>query len=172
VDRSQPTQVGRALAQLGIEHIAAYSPEARGRSERMFRTLQDRLPKDLALAAITDVEGANRWLREVWLPRHNARFAVEAAEAGSGFVPVAQAQWRDVLCIQDERVVAPDNTVAWNRRRLQIPACPARAHFVRAKVRVHHYPDGDLAIFHGPRCLARWTPDEPPIDEQPQRTAA
>ena len=172
VDRSQPTQIGRGLAQLGIEHIAAYSPEARGRSERMFRTLQDRLPKDLALAGITDVAAANRYLREAYLPRHNAHFAVEAAEAGSGFVPVAEAQWRDVLCVQEERVVAPDNTVAWNRRRLQIPAHPARAHFVKARVRVHHYPDGDLAIFHGPRCLARWRPDNPDSDDQPQRSAA
>ncbi len=172
VDRTQPTQVGRALAQLGIEHIAAYSPEARGRSERMFRTLQDRLPKDLALAGITDMEAANRWLREVYLPRHNARFAVEAAEAGSGFVPVAPEQWRDVLCVQEDRVVAPDNTVAWNRRRLQIPSHPARAHFVRAKVRVHHYPDGELAIFHGPRCLARWNLADHDTNDQPQRAAA
>ncbi len=172
VDRSAPTQVGRALAQLGIEHIAAYSPEARGRSERMFRTLQDRLPKDLALAGLTEAAAANRWLREVYLPRHNARFAVEAAEAGSGFVPVAEAQWRDVLCIQEERTVAPDNTVAWNRRRLQIPPHPARAHFVKAKVRVHEYPPGDLAIFHGPRCLARWSPSDPDPDPLQQRTAA
>ena len=172
VDRTMPTQVGRALAQLGIEHIAAYSPEARGRSERMFRTLQDRLPKDLGVAQITDVEAANRFLREVYLPRHNARFAVEAAEAGSGFVPVAEAQWRDILCIQEERIVAPHNTVAWNRRRLQIPPHPARAHFVKAKVRVHHYPAGDLAIFHGPRCLVRWSLPHDDIDDQTQRTAA
>ena len=172
VDRSTPTQVGRALAQLGIEHIAAYSPEARGRSERMFRTLQDRLPKDLALAGITEASAANKWLREVYLPRHNARFAVQAAEAGSGFVPVAEAQWRDVLCIQEDRIVAPDNTVAWNRRRLQIPPHPARAHFVKAKVRVHEYPPGDLAIFHGPRCLARWSPGDPAPDPLELRTAA
>ncbi len=172
VDRSAPTQVGRALAQLGIEHIAAYSPEARGRSERMFRTLQDRLPKELALAGVTEAAAANRWLREIYLPRHNARFAVEAAEAGSGFVPVAEAQWRDVLCIQEDRVVAPDNTVAWNRRRLQIPPHPARAHFVKAKVRVHEYPSGDLAIFHGPRCLARWSPGDQGSAPLPQRTAA
>jgi transposase len=153
------TQVGRALAQLGIEHIAAYSPEARGRCERAFRTLQDRLPKEMALASIDTIEAANRFLRERYLPDHNARFAVLPAEAGSAFVPVAEAQWRDILCIQEERTVAPDNTVAWNGRRLQIPPHPARAHFVRAKVRVHDYPDGELAIFHGPRCLVRWQPD-------------
>jgi transposase len=154
------TQVGRALAQLGIEHIPAYSPEARGRSERLFRTLQDRLPKELKLAGITGIEEANRFLKTTYIATHNARFAVAPVEAGSAFVPVAEAQWRDVLCIQEERTVAPDNTVAWQAKRLQIPPHPARAHFVRAKVRVHHYPDGELAIFHGPRCLIRWRPGE------------
>ncbi len=154
------TQVGRALAQLGIEHIAAYSPQARGRCERTFRTLQDRLPKELTLAGIADdLEAANRYLCEVYLPAHNARFAVNPAENGSAFVPVAQAQWHDVLSIQAERVVAPDNTVAWRGQRLQIPPHPARAHFVRAKVRVHEYPNGEIAIFHGPRCLVQWRPD-------------
>jgi transposase len=172
VDRGAPTQVGRALAQLGIEHIAAYSPQARGRSERMFRTLQDRLPKDLALAGINEVAAANRWLREIYLPRHNARFAVEAAEAGSGFVPVAEAQWRDVLCIQEDRIVAQDNTVAWSRRRLQIPPHPARAHFVKAKVRVHEYPTGELAVFHGPRCLVRWRTPPDQTQSPPHRSAA
>ncbi len=150
------TQVGRALSQLGIEHIAAYSPEARGRSERAFRTLQDRLPKELALAGIADIEAANAFIRDHYLPAHNARFAVKPADAASAFVPVAEAQWRDILCLQEERVVAPDNTVAWNGTRLQIPPHPARAHFVRAKVRVHHYVDGEIAIFHGPRRLVRW----------------
>ena len=89
VDREHPTQVGRALAQLGIEHIAAYSPQARGRSERAFRTLQDRLPKELALAGITDLEAANAWLRATGLPAHNARFAVPAEEPGTAFVPAA-----------------------------------------------------------------------------------
>ncbi len=159
VDKSRLTQVGRALGQLGIEHIPAYSPEARGRCERAFRTLQDRLPKELALSGIGTVEAANAFLREHYLPAHNARFAVKPEEEGSAFVPVAEAQWRDLLCVQDERVVAPDNTVSWNGRRLQIPPHPARAHFVKAKVRVHDYPDGALAIFHGPRCIVRWSPD-------------
>jgi transposase len=172
VSKDQLTQVGRALAQLGIEHIPAYSPEARGRSERMFRTLQDRLPKDMALAGIRDVEAANRYLREVWLAGHNARFAVAPADSASAFVPVAEAQWRDVLCIQEERVVAPDNTVSWGRRRLQIPPHPARAHFVKAKVKVHAYPNGELAIFHGPRCLVRWTPEQIASSDQPQGAAA
>lgn len=154
------TQVGRALAQLGIEHIPAYSPQARGRCERAFRTLQDRLPKELKLNGITTMEAANRFLRESYLAAHNGRFAVAPADAGSAFVPVAEDQWRDVLAIHEERTVAPDNTVAWQGRRLQIPPHPARPHFVRAKVRVHEYPDGELAIFHGPRCLIRWRPAE------------
>lgn len=164
------TQVGRALNQLGIEHIAAYSPEARGRCERTFRTLQDRLVKELALAGFhNDVAAANQWLQDIYIPSHNARFAAKPAETGSAFVPVAEQQWCDILCIQEERTVAPDNTVAWNRRRLQIPPHPARAHFVRAKVRVHEYPDGALAIFHGPRCLVRWRPEE--IDNTLQAAA-
>jgi transposase len=173
VDKAAQTQVGRALAQLGIDHIPAYSPEARGRSERMFRTLQDRLPKELALAGITeDLDQANRFIRQTYLAQHNARFATQPADPGSCFVPVAEAQWRDVLCVQTERTVAADNTVAWKGRHLQIPPHPARAHFVRAKVRVHEYPDGELAIFHGPRCLVRWPADQDPADPQHDRSAA
>ncbi len=107
------TQFGRALKQLGIEHIAAYSPQARGRSERVFATLQDRLPKELALAGITTVEAANDWLREVYLPDHNARFAIAAEQEGSAFVTDTAGAWREILCIQEERRVGNDNTVKW-----------------------------------------------------------
>ena len=154
VSWTQLTQVGRALGQLGIEHIAAYSPQARGRSERVFRTLQDRLPKELDLAAITSVEAANRWLAEVYLPEHNARFAVAAEQDGSAFVADAAQAWREILCIQEERVVGNDNTVKWKQLSLQIPPSPLRPHFVRAKVRVHEYPDGRLAVCWGPHRLA------------------
>lgn len=154
VSRTLLTQVGRALAQLGIEHIAAYSPEARGRSERAFRTLQDRLPKELRLAGISDAETANRWLAEVYLPAYNARFAVAAEQDGSAFVADTAQVWRDILCIQEERVVGNDNTVTWRRLSLQIPQSPLRPHFVRAKVRVLEYPDGRLAVFWGPHRLA------------------
>ena len=154
VSRALLTQVGRALAQLGIEHIAAYSPEARGRSERAFRTLQDRLPKELRLAGISDAETANRWLAEVYLPAYNARFAVAAEQDGSAFVADTAQVWRDILCIQEERVVGNDNTVTWRRLSLQIPPSPLRPHFVRAKVRVLEYPDGRLAVFWGPHRLA------------------
>src|SRR5512135_1600064 len=116
VSRTQPTQVGRALAQLGIEHIAAYSPEARGRSERAFRTLQERLPKELRLAGITGIEAANRWLAEVYLPAHNARFAAPAEQEGSAFVADRTGSWREILCVQGERIVGNDNTVNCKQR--------------------------------------------------------
>lgn len=158
VDKHALTQVGRALAQLGIQHIPAYSPQARGRSERAFRTLQDRLPKELQLAGITDMEAANRFIAGSYLAEHNRRFAVTPAEAGTAFVPARPEQWSDVLCVQHERIVGNDNTVAIDGLRLQIPAAATRAHFVRAKVRVHHYDDGTYAIFHGPRRLGSYDP--------------
>lgn len=159
VDREQPTQVGRALAQLGVDHIAAYSPEARGRSERMFGTLQSRLPRELADAGISTVEAANRYIAEVYLPNHNRRFAVEAAEPGSAFVPSGTISLADILCHQEERTVGNDNTVRFDGLVLQIPPSPLRPHFVRAKVRVHRYHDRSLAIFLGPRRIASFAAD-------------
>jgi transposase len=164
VAKDQLTQVGRALAQLGIEHIPAYAPEARGRSERAFGTLQDRLPKEFQLAGITTVQAANRFLRETYLPEHNARFAVAPEQPESAFVADAAGVHRDILCVQEERVVGNDNTVRYRGLCLQIPPSPIRPHFVKARVRVHDYPDGTLAIFHGPRCLARYRPDGSPLD--------
>jgi transposase len=159
VDKTVLTQVGRALDKLGIEHIAAYSPEARGRSERMFGTLQDRLPKELKLAGITDMEAANRFIREIFLPRHNARFACDPEVDESAFVAADPSQLTEILCIEEERVVARDNTVAWNGLRLQLPESPLRHHYVKVKVKVRQYPDGRLAIFHGPRCISRYEAD-------------
>ena len=157
VDREQLTQVGRALARLGIEHIPAYSPEARGRSERMFGTLQGRLPKDLVLAGINEIAAANCFLRDVYLPQHNARFAKPPAIEESAFVALADlASLVEILCIEEQRVVARDNTVAYQKLRLQLPESRARAHYVKARVNVHEYPDGTLAVFHGPRLLARY----------------
>ena len=158
VSKTVRTQVGRALAQLGIRHIAAYSPEARGRSERAFRTLQDRLPKELALAGIATIEAANRWIAEHYLAAHNARFAAAAEQAGSAFIPDRSGTAGETLCIQEERRVGNDNTVKWRGRNLQIPPSPLRPHFVRATVRIHEYPDGRLAVFHGPHRLADYDP--------------
>ena len=157
VSKTQLTQVGRALKQLGIEHIAAYSPQARGRSERLFRTLQDRLPKELRLAGISTIEAANAWLKTHYMAEHNRLFAIVPEEDGTAFVADRAGAWRDILCVIEERVVGNDNTVAWDGRRLQLPESRLRPHFVRAKVQVRAYPDGEVAIDLGPHRLARYT---------------
>ena len=155
VDKEKPTQVGRALGQLGIDLIAAYSLQARGRSERMFGTLQQRLPQELRLAGVEDMGSANRFLRDVFVPSHNARFAVPADGEGSAFVPWAGAgALADILCVQEERVVGNDNTVRYKRLTLSIPPDMHWRHYVKSRVRVHEYPDGGLAVFSGPRRLA------------------
>jgi transposase len=156
VDKARLTQVGRALERLGIEHIPAYSPEARGRSERMFATLQDRLVKEIEHAGLRDIAAANRWIREVYLPRHNARFAKPAALPEKAFVAADPELLRETLCIEEERVVGRDNTVAYEKMRLQLPESRMRAHYVKARVKVRDYPDGTLSVFHGPRCVARY----------------
>lgn len=164
VDKTRLTQVGRALSQLGINHIPSYSPEARGRMERVFGTLQSRLPPELRLAEIATVAAANRYLREVFVPDYNARFAVPAAEEGSAFLPYAGRPLEDVLCVQESRQVGRDNCVIWKGRSLQIPPQRHRHHYVKATVRVHEYPSGRLAIFDGPTCLARFDHKGKPID--------
>ena len=153
VSKTHVTQVGRAMRQLGIEMIPAYSPQARGRSERMFGTLQKRLPQELRLHGITDMQSANRFLQEVYLPEHNARFAKQAQSEGSAFTQLMDFALDDVLCIQEERVVAHDNTVQYKGKRVQILENPSRCSFAKCKVRVCEYPDDTLAIFHGPRRL-------------------
>jgi transposase len=173
VDKERPTQVGRALDRLGIEHIAAYSPQARGRSERMFATLQDRLVKELKLAGIVDIEGANRFIRDVYLPEHNARFARAAALEDSAFVPVSdKAMLAEILCIEEERIVSRDNTIGYQGLRLQLPPSRARAHYVKARVKVRAYPDATLAVFHGPRLLARYTEEGDFIEPEKLKAAA
>jgi transposase len=165
VDREQPTQVGRALGQLSVEHIAAYSPQARGRSERLFGTLQGRVPKELVLAGITTVDAANAWLRDIYISAHNARFATKPEQDGSAFVAAAGLDLAETLCVQEERIVGNDNCVSYENRKLQIPESPLRPHFVKATVKVHQYPDGNLAIFHGRRCLGRYDSAGVPIGE-------
>jgi len=164
VDKAKPTQVGRALAQLAITHIPSYSPEARGRMERAFGTLQQRLPPELRLTGIATLEAANRYLKQHFVPDYNARFAVPPAEEGSAFIRYAGRPLEDILCIQENRQVGRDNCVPWNGTSLQIPPQRHRHHYVKATVRVHQYPDGQLAIFDGPSCLARFDPTGTPID--------
>jgi transposase len=171
VDTSRPTEVGRALKQLNIEHIAAYSPEARGRSERMFGTLQDRLVNELRLEAITDMAAANRYLRDDYLPRHNTLFMVAPESEISAFLPIAGFDIANILCVQEMRTVSADNCVHYRAMKLQIPASPLRHHYVKTRVRVHQYPDDTMAIFHGPREIGRYHPDGT-LQQEDQKQAA
>ena len=171
VDKENLTQFGRALSQLQIRMIAAYSPEARGRSERAFKTHQGRLPQELKLAKIKTMVTANRYLHEVYLPAFNAEFSHPAAEEGSAFIPWIGGNLDDILCEQIERTVGNDNCVSFEKLKLQIPADRHRHHYVKAKVRVHRYGDGNLAIFHGPRKLADYTREGEPITQNLKQAA-
>jgi len=156
VDKGNLTQFGRAMRQLGIEMIPAYSPEARGRSERAFRTHQERLVKELALAGITDMKKANAYIRNIYLPAFNDEFSVPPEEAASMFVSWVGTTVEDILCEHYERTVGNDNCIRFDGLALQIPQDQYRYHYVRVKVRVHRYPNGNLAIFHGHRKLASY----------------
>jgi transposase len=153
VSKTMLTQVGRALNQLGIEHIAAYSPQARGRSERVFLTLQDRLPKEFKLAGIATLEAANTWLRDTFIADYNTRFAVGAEQDGSAFVADTAGAWREILCVQEDRTVGNDNTVKWEGLSLQLQPSRLRQHFAKTTVKVHAYPEGSVAVFWGPHRL-------------------
>ncbi len=171
VDRETLTQFGRAMKQLGIDMIAAYSPEARGRSERAFGTHQGRLPQELALAGIKSMASANQYLAKVYRLAFNAEFAQPAMEQGSAFVPWIGGSLEDILCEQHERTVSSDNCVRFEGMILQIPADRHRCHYVKARVRVNRYASGAIALFHGPRGLAYFTPQGKPIIEEMQQAA-
>jgi len=155
VDKERLTQFGRAMRELGIEMIPSYSPQARGRCERCFGTLQGRLPQELARAGITEMAEANAFLREYW-PRHNAAFGVDAEEPKDAFVPLLDADLDEILCLKEQRTVGSDNCVAHRGRSLQIPPQPHRNHYAQARVEVREYEDGRLAVFHGRSALGRY----------------
>jgi hypothetical protein len=150
------TQVQRALQQLGIDLIAAHSPQARGRKERMYGTLQGRWPQELRVRGITTVAAANAWLAEEGRRRFNRRFQVPAAQDGTAFVPTSACLDR-IFSIQYERTVGNDNTVQIGSRRLQIRASPLRCHFVRCRVLVHEHLDGTLSVTYGPHVIGRFS---------------
>lgn len=168
VDKENPTQFGRAMQQLGIDLIAAYSPEARGRSERLFGTLQGRLPQELALRNITTMDAANRFLKDQFIPEFNERFGVEPEESESAFVPYlgAPESLRDILCLHHLRCVNRDNTVSFRSLSLQLPVDPTRRSYFKTQVHIHEYADGSVSIFHGPRRLADYEPDGSLINQQ------
>jgi hypothetical protein len=135
-----------------------------GRIERLWDTLQKRLPPLLRTNRLTTIEAANRWLAEVYIEQNNARFAVAAAEEGTAFIPFVD-KLGDILCIEEERVAALDNTVRYGGRRLQIPPNRNRNHFAKSTIRVLEYYDGAVALFHGPREIARFHSDGTPNEK-------
>jgi transposase/ribosomal protein L31E len=157
-DEEIVTQFQRAMQQLGIEMIAAFSPEARGRSERAFRTLQERLSKELKLEGITTMDAANEYLKKKFIAEYNKKFSVKAQEEESAFVPWLNHNFNldDVLCIQEQRIVGKDNTVSYKNKKLQIPKDKTRCNYIKARIRIHEYANGSLTIFHGPRRLASY----------------
>lgn len=156
VDRDKLTQVGRALARLGIEHIPAYSPQARGRSERLNRTFQDRLVNELRVAGITTVPAANRYLTERFLAAYDARFAHPPADPASAFVPLGRVDLTHILCHEEARTVAPDNTVALEGVRLQIDKQSGRRTCAGLRVLVRRHLDGQHCVGYGARCFGHY----------------
>ena len=160
VDKTNPTQFGVAMQRLGIMMIPSYCPQGRGRMERVFGTHQGRLPQELALAGITDMEAANDYIRTTYLPNHNEEFGRQAREEGSDFMPWTSLEpIDDILCERHERKVGNDNCVKFEGLALQIPADRYRNHYVKAKVVVRRHMDRSLSILYGPRLLARYKPD-------------
>ena len=157
VDRHRLTQVGRALAELGIQMIPAYSPQARGRSERNFGTWQGRLPQELRLHGIGSLEEANRFLREHYMAEFNRRFQVRAAERGTAFLPRRGQNLDLIFSLQFERAVNRDNTVSFQHLSLQIEPVRWRATLAGGTVRVHQHLDGTLTVTHGPQRLGRYS---------------
>jgi transposase len=155
-DEVQEGQVTRALRVLGIRQIFAKSPQARGRSERAFGTIQGRLPQELAHAGVRDYEAANRYLEEAFLPDFNRRFTVEPSEPGSAWVPMKGIDLDLVFSARHERVVRGDNTMTFRAMTLQIPPSKSRPHFVRCPVVVHEFPDGTLGVSYRERLLGRY----------------
>jgi hypothetical protein len=169
VDPHRLTQVGRALKELGIQMIPAYSPQARGRSERNFGTWQGRLPQELRLAGITTLEQANAFLRERYVGDFNRRFRVPAAQPGSAFVPADRRRLPYVFSIQHERVVNQDNTIRTDNRILQIDQCPWRATLAGCRVIVYEHLDGTLSVGYGPHLVGRYTAEGIPLRKKPAR---
>jgi molybdenum-dependent DNA-binding transcriptional regulator ModE len=163
VSKTQLTQVGEALERLGVEHIASYSPQGRGRSERMNRTLQDRLVKELRVAGITTLEAANRYLRERYIPTHNEEFACQPADPTSAFVEVGDVNLDEIFFEYADRTVGKDNTVSLDGAVLQLAKQPGRASCAGIGVQVRRHLDGSYTIRRGIQLLGRYADDARPL---------
>jgi transposase len=159
VDKQRPTQVGRAMKELGVQMIAAYSPQARGRSERSFGTWQGRLPQELRLAEITTAEGANQFLRERYIGQFNAQFAVAASEKGTAFRRTSRSDLDWIFTVQNERVVAKDNTVTMGNQSWQLDKSRFRHSLAGSTVTIHEHLDGTVSIRFGPHVVGRFETD-------------
>src|SRR5450755_2691071 len=157
VDRTRPTQVGRGLQELGIQMIPAYSPQARGRSERSLGTWQGRRPQELRLHGITTLEAANGFLREHYIAAFNRRFQVAPAQRGNAFLPCPRKNLDLIFSLQFERTVNRDNTVSFQNLQLQIERVHWRATLAGCNVTVHQHLDGTISLSHGPHRLGRYT---------------
>ena len=167
VNEHNLTQIGRALTELGITPIPAYSPQARGRSERMNATLQGRLPHELRLQGITTREDANRFLKKTYIAKHNKLFKVTSSQEGSAFLPVpAHIDLDLIFCVKEARVVGQDNTVSFNRLTLQINKSPLRISFAKCRVMIHAHIDGTLSITFGPHVIGRYDAQGKTIDSR------
>ena len=156
----EPTQLGRALQELGIQAIFALSPQAKGRIERLFGTLQDRLVSELRLAGACTQEEANQVLWE-YLPRYNTLFGVPAAQPGSAYRKVpSEVDIDGVLCFKYQRTVAHDNTVRFFGRNLQLLPGLDRLSYARARVEVQERLDGSLVVTYQGKVIA--TQEAPP----------
>jgi len=158
-DSEQDGQVARALEALGIRHIRARSPQARGRSERVFKTIQEQLVPELRLAGIRTYEAANAYLEKSYVPAYNRRHAVTPAQPESAFTPMVGIDVDLLLSVQHERVVRGDNTVMFERLELQLPSTPERFHFARCRVMVHEFLDDTVGVSFQGRLLARFNRD-------------
>lgn len=157
VNENNLTQIGRALTELGIQPIPSYSPQGRGRGERMNETLQGRLPNEFRLHGIKTKEAANQFLREVYIQKFNKRFKVKPTESGSAFLPVPMHLNLDLIfCVKEPRVVGADNTVSWKRLTLQIDKSPLRVSFAKCRVMVNEHIDGSLSLTFGPHVIGRF----------------
>ena len=160
VDKHRLTQVGRAMKELGVRMIPAYSPQARGRSERSFGTWQGRLPQELRLAGITSVEEANRFLRERYIGEFNAKFQVAAEQKGTAFRRTSRSDLDWIFTIQTERTVAKDNTVAIAERCWQLNKTRFRHTLAGVTVTIHEHLDGKVSIRWGPHTVGRFDAQE------------
>jgi transposase len=171
VQSSQLTEIGRALAQLGIQHIPSYCPQGRGRMERFFGSWQGRLPQELGRAGITTLAEANRYIREKFLPWHRRRWTEPAREKAEAFVPCGKTELDAILCVQHERSVAADNTVTVGGRRLQIAPQSSRWSYAKCRVKVCEHLDGRWSVRYGPRVLGWYDATGQAVKEKFKRAA-